>query len=71
MGTLGNIADPDEMPHNVAFHQGQHCLLRQNQFSEKEMQHFSEFITCDPSVLYWTILTYLTVSNFMESTITT
>ena len=21
--------DPDEMPHNVAFHWGLHCLLRQ------------------------------------------
>ena len=28
MGTLANSEDPDEMPHNVAFHQGLHCLLR-------------------------------------------
>ena len=30
MGTLENIVDivdPDEMPHDVAFHQGMHCLL--------------------------------------------
>ena len=23
---LANSADPDEMPHNAAFHQGLHCL---------------------------------------------
>ena len=26
-GTLANSEDPDEMPHNAAFHQGLHCLL--------------------------------------------
>ena len=26
--TLANCEDPDEMPHNAAFHQGLHCLLR-------------------------------------------
>ena len=31
MGTFANIADPDEMQHNAAFHQGMHCLLRLNQ----------------------------------------
>ena len=25
---LANSEDPDEMPHNAAFHQGPHCLLR-------------------------------------------
>ena len=25
-GTLANSEDPDEMPHNAAFHQGLHCL---------------------------------------------
>ena len=29
MCTLANSEDPDEMPLNVAFHQGLHCLLRQ------------------------------------------
>ena len=29
MVTLVNCEDPDEMPpHNAAFHQGLHCLLR-------------------------------------------
>ena len=27
-GTLGNSEDPDEMPHNAAFHQGLQCLLK-------------------------------------------
>ena len=36
MGTLTNSEDPDEMPHDAAFHQGLHCLLSQNQSSEKE-----------------------------------
>ena len=26
-GTLANREDPDEMPQNVAFHQGLHCLV--------------------------------------------
>ena len=30
MGTLENHGDPDEEPHGAAFHQGLHCLLRQN-----------------------------------------
>ena len=35
MDTLANSVDPDEMPHNAAFHQGLHCLLRLNQSLEK------------------------------------
>ena len=35
--TLSNSEDPGEMPHNAAFHQGLHCLLRQNQYSAKEI----------------------------------
>ena len=27
-GTLANSKEPDEMPHDVAFHQGLHCLIR-------------------------------------------
>ena len=26
---LANVADPDEMPHYVAFHLGLHCLSKQ------------------------------------------
>ena len=32
---LANSEDPDEMPHHAAFHQGLHCLISQNQPSEK------------------------------------
>ena len=38
-GTLANSEDPDEMPHDVAFHQGLDYLLRQNLSSEKEIQY--------------------------------
>ena len=31
MLTLANCEDPDEIPHNVTFHQGLHCLPRRNQ----------------------------------------
>ena len=37
MGILANSEDPDEMLHNATFTQSLHCLLRQNQSSEKEM----------------------------------
>ena len=30
MGTFASSEDPDEMPKNLAFHQGLHCLPRQN-----------------------------------------
>ena len=29
MAHYANSGDPDEMPHNAAFNQGLHCLLRQ------------------------------------------
>ena len=35
--TLTNSEDPDEMPPNAAFHQGLHCLRRQNRSSEQEI----------------------------------
>ena len=50
MLTLANSEDPDEMLHNAAFHQSLHCLLRQKQSLEKEMQYSFEFITCDPLI---------------------
>ena len=39
MGTLANSEDPDAMQHHAAFHQGLHCLLRQNRSSEKEIKY--------------------------------
>ena len=35
--TFTNSEDPDELPHNAAFHQGLHCLLRS---SGKKMHFF-------------------------------
>ena len=43
--TSTNSEDPDEMPHNVAFHQDLHCLLRKNLSSEKEIQYLFKIIT--------------------------
>ena len=39
MGIMTNSEDSYEMPHNEAFHQGQHCLLQGNRSSEKEIQY--------------------------------
>ena len=39
-GILANSEDSNEMPHNVAFHQGLHCLQGKNRASEKEMYRF-------------------------------
>ena len=35
---LVNSEVPVEMPHNMSFHQGLHCLQRLKQFSGKEIQ---------------------------------
>ena len=70
MGTLTISEDPDKMPHNAAFHQGMHCLLRPNQSSEKEIQYFLEIITCDPSI-YTMDHADFTAYSFMENSIGT
>ena len=57
-----NSEEPDEMPHDAAFHQGLHCLLWQNRSSEKEA-----IITCDPSKDTMDHPA-LTVANFMRNT---
>ena len=49
-GALANSDDPDEMPHNVSFHQGLHCLLKQNQSAERKIQHLWETIIYDLSI---------------------
>ena len=36
MSYLANSEDPDEMPHNAAFHQGLHCLPRPKPIFRKE-----------------------------------
>ena len=50
VNTLAISEDLDEMLHNVAFHQGMHCLLRQNRSLKKEIQYFFGIIACDPSI---------------------
>ena len=35
MDTFTNNEDPDEMPHNAAFHQGPHWLLRLKKSPDK------------------------------------
>ena len=50
MGTMATSEEPDKMPHKAAFHQGLHCLLRQNQSLEKEIHYFLEIITYDPTI---------------------
>ena len=36
----------------MAVHQGLHCILRQKQSSEKEIQFYLDSITYDPSILF-------------------
>ena len=50
MSTLANSEDRDEMPHDAAFHQGLHCLLRQEHSSEKKLQFHLEIIICNPLI---------------------
>ena len=49
MDILTNSEDPDEMPHNAAFHQGLYCFLRQKQSPEK-IQFSLEIIMWHPSI---------------------
>ena len=50
MGTLANSEDPDEMLHNVAFHQGLHCLQRGKLSSEKELFFFYLILNVPSSI---------------------
>ena len=52
MGTFTNSEDPDEMLHNVAFHQGLHCLLRLKRYSDKKGNLTPLDIYNRPSQLY-------------------
>ena len=43
--------DPDEMPHNAAFHQGLHCLLRLNNLQgQKYIINLVRFLGSTPIV---------------------
>ena len=50
MSILVNNEGPDEMPRDAAFHQGLHCLSRQNRSSEKKYNILLKIITCDPTI---------------------
>ena len=50
MRTLTNSEHSDEMPLNAAFHQGLHCLLREKQSSDKEIQFNLAIIIYNPSI---------------------
>ena len=65
MHTLANNDDPDEMPHDAAFHQGLHGLLRYKRSSEK---YNLEIKICDPSI-YKMDQPKLIVSNQKEESI--
>ena len=65
---MANSKDPDDMSQNAEFLQGMHCLLRQNLYSDKEIQCFMEFITLTLNI-YTIDYPDLTVSNFMEKSI--
>ena len=65
MCTWANSEDPDEMPQNVAFHHGIHCLPRKAHFSGTEIHHILEIPTCDP-LKYIMDDPILIVSNKME-----
>ena len=49
MGTFTISEYIDEMPHNVAFHQGLHCLFRLKRSSDKKKTiFFGKIITRHP-----------------------
>ena len=66
-GTLANSKNPDEMPHNVAFHQCLHCLLRQIHLQRKNYIYFL-IIACDHSIYIMDHPDFI-VCSFMESSI--
>ena len=68
MCTYANSEDPDEMLHNAAFHQSQHCLLRQNLSSVKEIQYVLKIITYGPSIYRMDHLDFI-VCSFIENSI--
>ena len=64
MANFANSEDPDEMLHNAAFHQGLHCLPKQNQSSD--LKYFLTIMTCDPSIHTMDHPNFI-VCSFMEN----
>ena len=59
MGTLSNSEDPDEMPHNAAFHLGLRCLLRMKMiFRERNTILFGNNNLCTTSSHPMLIVSY-------------
>ena len=58
MGTFCS-GDPDEMPHDAAFHLGRHCLQGQKRSSWQENNIFWTLLPVTPQYKQWTVLTYL------------
>ena len=54
MHFVANSEDPDEMPHNVAFHQGLHWSTKTTFRERKKYNFYLEFITRGPMLLYHT-----------------
>ena len=52
MYTLTGSEDPDEMPHDAAFHKGLHYLLRQKQNTEEEIQFLFWNYNLGPLYIY-------------------
>ena len=65
---LTNSEDPDEVQHNAAFHQGLHCLLRQNRSSLKNSNILVKFLIFGPSIYTMGHFDFI-VYSFMESLI--
>ena len=67
MSTLANSEDPDEVPHNWAFHKGLHGLQCKNNLQRKNII-FLEIITCNPSI-YTMVHPICIVCSFVENSI--
>ena len=64
---ISNSVEQNGMQQNVAIHQGQHCLLRQNHSSEKEKQCFVERYDLGATNLYkWFMYHDFIVYSFKE-----
>ena len=50
MSTLVNREDPDEMPHNAAFHLIRNCLPKLKYSSVKKVQFYLEIIIYGPLI---------------------
>ena len=59
MDTVANREDPDEMPHNAAFHQGSALFAKTRLIFRKEIQYFFEITSCDSSIYtIWTLTSW-------------